>query len=302
MATKLGDPNLEGDARPRGGLLEHQRDGALGEGVRAERGGLELRRSGDQRLELSAAELFARDEVAWQAGQCTLDWVELRVLTWNLKHGRAVPPAQRDLLDDFAAALAGWEWEVALLQEVPPWWSSALADRLGGNVRYRLVLTSRNALLPVRRAIAVRWPELIKSGGGGANAILVRGRNIALGHQLTERLALWPERRKLQAVRLVTFGEEVWMANLHATVHDDPRARGEAEAARVALVRWAAAAPFVLGGDFNVRGLALAGLRCVAAHDVDYVFASGFEVAGEAEVLEHGALSDHAPVAVTLVR
>lgn len=226
----------------------------------------------------------------------------MRVLTWNLKHGRSVPPAQRDLLDDFAAALASWEWDIALLQEAPPWWPRALADRLGGNVRYRLVLTSRNALLPVRRAIAVRWPEVIKSGGGGANAILLRGRSIALGHQLTRRLALWPERRKLQAARLVTHAEEVWVANVHATVRDDPRARREAEAARVALVKWAAGAPFVLGGDFNVRGLQLAGLRRVAAHDVDYVFASGLEPTGPAEVLERGALSDHAPVAVTLSR
>jgi endonuclease/exonuclease/phosphatase family metal-dependent hydrolase len=228
--------------------------------------------------------------------------LKLRVLTWNLKHGRSVPPAQRDLLDDFAEALAGWRWDIGLLQEVPPWWPSALADRLGGNVRYRLALTSRNALLPVRRAIAVRWPEVIKSGGGGANAVLVRGRNIALGGQLTRRLALWPERRKLQAVRIVTSEEEVWVGNLHATVRDDPRARREAEAARVALVRYASGAPFVLGGDFNVRGLQLAGLRCAAAHDVDYIFASGLEPTGPAETLERGELSDHAPVAVTLSR
>jgi endonuclease/exonuclease/phosphatase family metal-dependent hydrolase len=217
--------------------------------------------------------------------------LKLRVLTWNLKHGRSVPPAQRDLLDDFAEALAGWRWDIGLLQEVPPWWPSALADRLGGNVRYRLALTSRNALLPVRRAIAVRWPEVIKSGGGGANAVLVRGRSIALGGQLTRRLALWPERRKLQAMRIVTHGEEVWVGNLHATVRDDPRARREAEAARVALVRYAAGAPLVL-----------AGLRCAAAHDVDYIFASGLEPTGPAEALERGALSDHAPVAVTLSR
>jgi endonuclease/exonuclease/phosphatase family metal-dependent hydrolase len=228
--------------------------------------------------------------------------MRLRVLTWNLKHGRSVPPARRDLLDDFAQALAGWDWDVALLQEVPPWWPSALADRVGGTVRYRLVLTSRNALLALRRAIAVRWPELIKSGGGGANAILVRGPRIALGEQRTLRLALLPERRQLQAVRLVTFGEELWVANLHATVHDDPAARGEAEAARVALVKWAAGAPFVLGGDFNVRALELAGLQRAAEHGVDYVFVWGLEPAGPAEVLERGRLSDHAPMAVTLMR
>ena len=56
----------------------------------------------------------------------------MRVLTWNLLHGRAVPPAGRDLFDEFADALAGWEWDVALLQEVPPWWPAELRGaRLG---------------------------------------------------------------------------------------------------------------------------------------------------------------------------
>jgi len=31
--------------------------------------------------------------------------VSLRVLTWNLLHGRAVPPAGHELLDEFAQAL-----------------------------------------------------------------------------------------------------------------------------------------------------------------------------------------------------
>ena len=55
----------------------------------------------------------------------------MRVLTWNLFHGRAVPPAGRDLAREFAAALAAWEWDVALLQEVPPWWPPALGRACG---------------------------------------------------------------------------------------------------------------------------------------------------------------------------
>ncbi len=228
--------------------------------------------------------------------------MRLRVLTWNLKHGRAVPGVNRDLVGDFADALAGWAWELALLQEVPPWWPRAIADRLGAGVEHRLVLTSRNALLPLRRAIAVRWPELIKSGGGGANAILARGGGVGieLAEQRTLRLALWPERRQLQAVRLLAGDRVLWAANLHATVHDDAKARREAESARLAVVKWAGGAACVLGGDFNVRGLKLAGMRRAAAHDVDYVFVSGVEVEGRPEVIERGTLSDHAPVAVTL--
>ena len=133
--------------------------------------------------------------------------MRLRVLTWNLKHGRSVPGANRDLLGEFAAALGAWQWELALLQEVPPWWPQGLCARLAADVSQRRVLTSRNALLPLRRAIAERWPELIKSGGGGANAILVRGPGIELAEQRTLRLALWPERRQLQAVRLFVEGQ-----------------------------------------------------------------------------------------------
>src|SRR5947208_2826130 len=53
--------------------------------------------------------------------------VVLSLLTWNLFHGRAVPPAGRELLREFTAALDSCEWDAALLQEVPPWWPEALA-------------------------------------------------------------------------------------------------------------------------------------------------------------------------------
>src|SRR5207302_10580708 len=76
----------------------------------------------------------------------------VRALTWNLFHGRSVPPAGRSLEREFAQLLAGWEWEVALLQEVPPWWPAPLARAAGA--RQRSALTSRNVLLGVRRAIA----------------------------------------------------------------------------------------------------------------------------------------------------
>ena len=96
----------------------------------------------------------------------------LRVLSWNLLHGRSVPGAGRELFGEFAELLAGWDWDLALLQEVPPWWPALLAAAAGAD--QRLVLTSRNSLAAVRRALAVRWPDLIKSNGGGCNAILVR--------------------------------------------------------------------------------------------------------------------------------
>lgn len=216
----------------------------------------------------------------------------LRVLTWNLLHGRSVPGAGRDLFDAFAGALAGWEWDVALLQEVPPWWPSRFSDRLG--VDQRMVLTSRNALLPVRRAVAERWPDLIKSNGGGANAILVRG-DVVAEHR-RRRLCLWPERRWVHAVRLEHA--DMWVANLHGggALRDARRAAASASC-------WAGERPVVLGGDFNIRRLSLEGFEYAGGHGVDLVFVRGLRPAPEAaEVLDRGPLSDHAPVRAVVAR
>jgi endonuclease/exonuclease/phosphatase family metal-dependent hydrolase len=219
--------------------------------------------------------------------------VRVRVLTWNLKHGRAEPSAGRYLLSEFADALAGWEWDVALLQEVPPWWPSALGAAAGAAASS--VLTSRNFGLALRRAAAVRWPDLIKSNGGGANAILVRGAEIA--GTARRRLCVWPERRQLHAVA----AGGLWIANLHATAHDGPAAVREGDVAAATALRWAAGSPCVLGGDFNLRTLTLAGFEHAGGHDVDHVFVAGLRAGDPVEVLERGTLSDHAPVRVSVV-
>lgn len=192
--------------------------------------------------------------------------------------------------------LASWQWDVALLQEAPPWWPALLAPRLQATAA--TALTSRNALPALRRVLAVRWPDVIKSNGGGANAMLVRERAGPITTHVRQRLCLWPERRVLHAVRLA---QGCWVANLHATVHNDRAARSEAALAARATLGWAAGEPVVLGGDFNVRGLMLEGLELIGREDVDYVFAAGLRAGGEFAVLEHGRLSDHAPIAVTLL-
>jgi endonuclease/exonuclease/phosphatase family metal-dependent hydrolase len=219
--------------------------------------------------------------------------MSLRVLTWNLKHGRAEPSAGRDLRSEFAAALSDWVWDAALLQEVPPWWPALLGERIGAE--WRLVLTSRNAGLPIRRAIATRWPDMIKSNGGGANAILIRGRSVA--EHRTLRLRRLPERRWLQGIRL---DGGTWIGNLHASVRNEAGALAEAQLAARTMTAWAAGAPAVLGGDFNVRSLSLDGFAYAAGFDVDHVFARGLSAASGPDVLERGSLSDHDPVAVTL--
>ena len=211
----------------------------------------------------------------------------MRVLTWNLYHGRSVPPAGRSLEGEFRAALEGWAWDVALLQEVPPWWPGRWPWACD------VALTSRNLGLPVRRWLASRWPDLMKSSGGGSNAILVRdGSPIDARRRL--RLRWWPERRVAHGVRL----GDVWVVNLHAQVHSDARACADiAEAA----ARWESCAHVVLGGDTNVRRPRADGFAVAGGHGVDHVLVRGFERV-RASVLERGPLSDHAPVLVELRR
>ena len=214
------------------------------------------------------------------------------MLTWNLMHGRSVPGAHRDLLEDFAGALSGWEWDVALLQEVPPWWPDALSRRLGAE--YRLALTSRNALAPLRRAIARRLPDVIKSNGGGSNAILCRHDRIA-AHR-SQVLCHRPERRVAHGVQL---GYGLWLVNLHATAHDAAAAERDGRLAASVAADWAGAGPVVLGGDFNLRQPAFDGFRHAGGRDVDHVFLRGaVEPASAVQFPDRGRLSDHDPVAV----
>jgi len=219
----------------------------------------------------------------------------VRVLTWNLFHGRAVPDRPVNLLGEFAERLAAWPWDVALLQEVPPWWPPELGRAAGASAR--TALTSRNWLLPLRRWAAERRPDIMKSGGGGANAILVRGERIADHRTLT--LRRWPERRVVHAVRL---DSGVWVANLHAQVHSEARAAADVARAARALLGWAGGAPAVLGGDANVRQPFAPGFTHAGGHGVDHVLARGMRARGTARVPERGGLSDHAPVLVELAR
>ncbi|HXB16481.1 MAG TPA: endonuclease/exonuclease/phosphatase family protein [Solirubrobacteraceae bacterium] len=223
------------------------------------------------------------------------------VLSWNLFHGRSEPGAGRDLLDEFAAMLAGWRWDFALLQEVPPWWPEPLAAACGAEAH--AALTSRNLVLPARRALARRVPDLIKSNGGGANAILARA---PLGAERAVRLRTWPERRVAQLAQLE---DGTVLANYHGSARV-PLA--EEELARLgklvlgqATVTGGGAA--VLGGDLNLRHPHVPGMEHVAARDVDHIFAAGF-ARSSSHVKERGALidgrevelSDHPPLLAEL--
>jgi endonuclease/exonuclease/phosphatase family metal-dependent hydrolase len=219
----------------------------------------------------------------------------MRILTWNLFHGRAVPSAGHDLQPQFEAALAGWDWDVALLQEVPPWWPPALARACDAEAR--TVLTSRNALPALRRAIARRAPDLIGANGGGANTILVRRAAGAIADHRRVLLRRWPERRVCHAVALAGDGE-LWVANLHAQVHSPQRAQADIERAGQALLAWAGEAPALLGGDFNVRAPDAPGFVALGGHGVDHVLGRGGRAVGPPASPDRANLSDHAALIV----
>ena len=211
------------------------------------------------------------------------------VLSWNLFHGRSVPDAPRPLLARFAEQLAAWEWDVALLQEVPPWWPPALGRACGASAR--TALTSRNWLLALTRPLARRRPDLVKSWGGGANALLVRGEGVT-EHRL-RTLRAWPERRVVHGVRLERGW---WVCNVHAQAHSEARARADVALAAATAAGWSAGAPVVLGGDLNTRVPSAPGFAHVAGHGVDHVFARLANAAAPGRTLDRGPLSDHLPV------
>jgi endonuclease/exonuclease/phosphatase family metal-dependent hydrolase len=212
----------------------------------------------------------------------------MRVLTWNLFHD-----TPHSLLAEFTDKICGWEWDVALLQEVPPWWPPALARAAGAE--QRTVLTSRNALLPVRRWIAQRRPDVIKSNGGGSNAVLVRGDAIA-AHSL-QRLRCRPERRMLHAVTLRDAG--IWVANVHATANPKDLARADMARCGETLARWAGPDAVLLGGDANVADPLVPGFTDAGGHGIDRFFTRGpLQIAAPARTLARNGLSDHAPVLI----
>ena len=197
----------------------------------------------------------------------------MRVLSWNLYHGRDFPPdpalftmrsrllkaternathaqVNRPLLPEFALLLERWEWDVALLQEAPPRWFRALARRTGSSAA--LVRTSRNLLPAVQWRLADLNPDLLASSDGGSNQILVRhpGRIV---HTRRMRLAERPERRRMIWARVELPEGRLCVANLHASAGRPAAAAGELVRAAAQALEWSAGDPLVLGGDLNLR-------------------------------------------------
>lgn len=203
--------------------------------------------------------------------------MQIHAITWNLFHGRDAPPDQtlhtwrsrllkitergpeyaqvnRSLFAEFATALSGMRWDVALLQETPPRWAPRLAEALGAESH--MALTSRNRLAPLSGWFADINPDLIASSEGGSNLTLVRGALLQGGDPaIAERRELvihegHPERRTMAFTRT---SAGLCIANLHAT-NDRPLVAGpEVLRAAETATEWAAGGPLLFGGDLNLR-------------------------------------------------
>jgi endonuclease/exonuclease/phosphatase family metal-dependent hydrolase len=200
--------------------------------------------------------------------------IVVRVVSWNLFHGRDYPPdralftwrsrllcaterstthaqVNHPLREDFAEWLAARPWDVTLLQEAPPRWLATLGERCGANGV--LALTSRNTLGRLRATLAEWNPDLIASGEGGSNQVLVR----SPGHIIEVRrltIARRPERRRMLWARLELPGAApLCVANLHTTADDRAAAAREIEHAAGCAMEWSEGQPLIFGGDLNLK-------------------------------------------------
>jgi endonuclease/exonuclease/phosphatase family metal-dependent hydrolase len=232
----------------------------------------------------------------------------MRVLSWNLYHGRDFPPdpalftwrsrflrktergdthaqVNRVLLDEYAGVLDGFEWDVALLQEAPPRWFRELCRRTRSHGT--LVRTSRNWCPPLQYGLADWNTDLLASSDGGSNQILMRHPGRVLERRRLT-LAYRPEQRRMHWARLELPEGRVSVANLHASADLPERASVEVVRAAEHALAWAGDEPLVFGGDLNLRParnpepfevLRGRGLAAPTAADaIDHLLVRGLEV------------------------
>ncbi len=259
----------------------------------------------------------------------------LLVRTWNIAHGRDVPPgpryghARRKLLDEMVPLMIEGGPQVVMLQEVPVWAGQFLREHTGMGVTLAHSYGAHVPFVHVPLPLAVgEWlgnalPDLVKTQfEGQAQAllygpelILVSARRVPVNTPLHFR----GEPRIAQLVRLRhrRSGAEFVVGNLHVDAHDpDP----QIEAASWALEQYARGAPMVLGGDLNVRAgsTALRRLRArgwlekPVAEGVDHLYVRGMTMEGAVKRWPPGRrdlaqagglplrLSDHSPVEVVV--
>jgi endonuclease/exonuclease/phosphatase family metal-dependent hydrolase len=251
------------------------------------------------------------------------------VRTWNLFHGNTVPRSRDNYLEEMVRLAVSDAPAVLCLQELPLW---ALPELEGwsGMTAFTQVAHRTPLGASLGRTVTEVHPGLLRSAvSGQGNAILLdrslepfdyhalvlnpRGfRSRERGLELGTRLAWAKERRALQVVRAaLPDGQNVLVANLHATHYPADRRLAEAEVRRGAEFFLALAQPGeidVFAGDFNLTGEQLGALVEEGFSDpgpgVDHVLVRGAAVSPPERWPDdrrrlHGRLvSDHAPLEV----
>ena len=256
----------------------------------------------------------------------------LRIRTWNIAHGRDVPPMRegyrhlrRKHLAQMARLMTEGGPDLILLQEVPVAAGETLREATGMGITLAAAYGAHVPFLHVPLPLAVgaaigrTLPDLVRTQfEGQANAILF-GQELLLVSarrvQLNEHQWLRGEPRIIQLARLRhrRLGSEFAVGNVHLDPGDN---REQVERAGYVLERFARGAPVVLAGDLNARASS-PGLQALVARGwsppgrglrVDHVFVRGFEFeqpparwdAERRELRGNGdlpiRLSDHDPV------
>ncbi len=255
----------------------------------------------------------------------------LLVRTWNIAHGRDVPPgpdyghARRKLLAEMAALMTAGDPQIVMLQEVPVWAAAFLREHTGMGVTLAHSYGAHIPFVHVPLPLAAgEWlgnalPDVVKTQfEGQAQAVLYGSELVLVSARrvpINTRRLLRGEPRIAQLVRLRhrRLGTEFVVGNLHVDAHDpDP----QIEAASWATEQFARGAPMVFGGDLNVRAGSLALRRLNArgwaeqpvAQGVDHLYVRGLTLDGPVErwapkrrdLQQEGGrplrLSDHSPV------
>jgi endonuclease/exonuclease/phosphatase family metal-dependent hydrolase len=226
--------------------------------------------------------------------------LSLLVRTWNVFHGRTVPPSGRTYLERMIRLVTADGPHVVALQEVPVFALGRL-ERWSGMAALGAV--ARPARLGrLGRRLTELAPDVFRSlFNGQANALLVRPDLTLAGEQTIVVLnpGALRERRVCQCLRLHAGERTILVANFHATAHVPELARAELE--RVARVV-AGGEPVIVCGDFNLPRTGLPGFS-VPIGGVDQIVVRGLEFERpparwprDRRRFEGHFLSDHAPV------
>src|SRR5919204_632688 len=158
----------------------------------------------------------------------------LLVRTWNIAHGRDVPPgpgyghARRKLLAEMCAVMVEDEPDIVLLQEVPVWAGSLLREETGMGVTLAHAYGAHVPFLHVPLPLAAgavlgkALPDVVRTQFEGQGQALLYGPDLLLVSarrvQLNERRRLRGEPRVAQLVRLRhrRSGRELVVGNVHA--------------------------------------------------------------------------------------